>query len=227
MASRTFVWLGGAIFVGSLALCAWWYLFVLGRLPPPAGWRPLVFDALLFTIFALHHSLFARDFARAWLHAIPTRLHRSVYVWVASLLLIGVCLLWRPIGGELYDATGFGAVALTAIQVFGVGFIARSVALIDPLELAGIRLPADSSKSDGLQTSGPFRWVRHPVYFGWLLAVFGTPHMTGDRLAFAGISCLYLAAAVPWEERSLVRSFGEDYTRYMREVKWRMIPFIY
>jgi len=57
--------------------------------------------------------------------------------------------------------------------------------------------------------------------------VFGTRHMTGDRLAFAAISCLYLAAAVPWEEKSLMRSFGSDYAQYMREVKWRMIPFIY
>ena len=227
MAARAFVWLGGTTFVASLAFCAWWYLFVLGRSVPPAGWRPLLVDALLFTIFALHHSLFARDFARAWLAMIPARLQRSVYVWVASLLLVAVCLLWRPIGGELYHAGGAGAIALTAVQVFGVCFIARSAALIDPLELAGIRLPSPASATEGLQTSGPYRWVRHPLYFGWVLAVFGTRHMTGDRLAFAAISCAYLAAAVPWEERSLMRSFGEDYARYVREVKWRMIPFIY
>ena len=227
MAGRALVWLGGALFVASLALCAWWYLFVLGRLLPPAGWRPLVFDALLFTIFALHHSLFARDFARAWLARIPAHLHRSIYVWVASLLLIAVCLLWRPIGGELYDASGVRGAAHIAIQVLGVWVIARSVALIDPLELAGIRPPAGLSNADGLQTSGPYRWVRHPVYFGWVLAVFGTRHMTGDRLAFAAITLVYLAAAVPWEEKSLMRSFGSGYAQYMREVKWRMIPFIY
>jgi protein-S-isoprenylcysteine O-methyltransferase Ste14 len=148
-------------------------------------------------------------------------------VWVASLLLIAVCLLWRPIGGELYEAATSRAVAHTAIQLFGIWFIARAVALIDPLELAGIRPASDVSKTDGLQTSGPYRWVRHPVYFGWLLAVFGTAHMTGDRLAFAAITCAYLAAAVPWEERSLIRSFGEDYAQYSRDVRWRMIPFIY
>ena len=57
--------------------------------------------------------------------------------------------------------------------------------------------------------------------------VFGTPHMTGDRLAFAAITTGYLMVAIPWEERSLRRSFGENYARYMRTVKWRMIPFIY
>ncbi len=227
MAARALVWLGGALFVASLAVCAWLYLFVLGRSLPPAGWRPLVFDALLFTIFALHHSLFARDFARAWLAMIPARLQRSVYVWVASLLLIAVCLLWRPIGGEFYDASGTRGAAHITIQLLGVWVIARSVAIIDPLELAGIRQPAAQSNADGLQTSGPYRWVRHPVYFGWLLAVFGTGQMTVYRLAFASITLVYLAAAVPWEERSLMRSFGSDYAQYMREVKWRMIPFIY
>jgi methanethiol S-methyltransferase len=227
MAARAFVWLGGGIFVVSLAWCGWWYLFVLGRSLPPAGWRPLLIDALLFTIFALHHSLFARDIARRWLMRIPARLHRSVYVWVASLLLIVVCVLWRPVGGELYDATGVRAAAHIAIQLFGVLFIARSAALIDPLELAGIHVPSGTPQPDGLQTSGPYRWVRHPLYFGWVLAVFGTSHMTGDRLAFAAITVIYLAAAVPWEERSLMRSFGERYALYTREVKWRMIPFIY
>ena len=57
--------------------------------------------------------------------------------------------------------------------------------------------------------------------------VFGAPRMTGDRLAFAAITTAYLVIAIPWEERSLRRSFGEEYERYMRAVKWRMVPFIY
>jgi protein-S-isoprenylcysteine O-methyltransferase Ste14 len=51
--------------------------------------------------------------------------------------------------------------------------------------------------------------------------------MTGDRLIFAVISVLYLAVAVPWEERSLVGTFGDEYVRYQQLVRWRMIPFIY
>jgi protein-S-isoprenylcysteine O-methyltransferase Ste14 len=57
--------------------------------------------------------------------------------------------------------------------------------------------------------------------------VFGAPHMTGDRLVFAALTTGYLIAAIPWEERSLRQSFGDDYVRYSRDVKWRMIPFIY
>jgi protein-S-isoprenylcysteine O-methyltransferase Ste14 len=224
MAARAFVWLGGALFVGALLLCAWWYLIVLGQPRPSGGVDALLVDIGLVTIFALHHSLFARQFAKRLFGSLAPHLIRSVYVYVASLLLIILCFAWRPIGGELYRATGVRAVSHIAVQLAGLWCIARAVAKIDPLELAGIR-PA--SRRDGLQTSGVYAWVRHPVYLGWVLAVFGTPHMTGDRLAFAVMTTLYLVAAVPLEERSLRHSFGADYARYARAVKWRMIPFIY
>jgi protein-S-isoprenylcysteine O-methyltransferase Ste14 len=69
--------------------------------------------------------------------------------------------------------------------------------------------------------------VRHPVYLGWLLATFGAAHMTGDRLAFAGISALYLVIAMPIEERALRRSFGETYASYEQRVRWRIVPYLY
>ena len=223
--TRLFVWLGGVMFVTSLAVCVWWYLFVLGQPSLRMGWLPIVVDAILVTVFALHHSVFAREpIKRAMASAIPERLLRSVYVWIASLLLILVCLLWQPVGGDLYDATGWRAVAHASVQLAGIAVIAQSVRAIDPLELAGIR---PSSGRDGLQIGGPYRLVRHPLYLGWMLAAFGAAHMTGDRLLFAVLTTLYLAIAIPWEERSLVRSFGESYRRYQQRVRWRMIPFIY
>jgi methanethiol S-methyltransferase len=220
-----FKWSGGAIFVISLAVCLWCYLFVLGESRPWMGWAPFGFDALLITIFAMHHSVFARAGVKQLMsRAIPEPLLRSVYVWIASALLIAVCLRWQRVGGELYASPGWLAVLHAAVQLGGIAVIAQSVRAIDPLELAGIRPP---SGRDGLQVSGPYRLVRHPLYFGWMLATFGAAHMTGDRLTFAVLTSLYLAIAIPWEERSLVDSFGEAYRRYQRQVRWRMIPFIY
>jgi protein-S-isoprenylcysteine O-methyltransferase Ste14 len=225
MAARAFVWVGGGLFVASLVSCAWLYLFVLGRPALPAGWPPLSADAALVTMFSLHHSLFARERVKAWLaRRVSTALLRSTYVWIASVLLMAVSVAWQPIGGEIYRATGLLAIALTAVQLAGLLITARGVARIDPLELAGIR-PA--GQAQGLQVTGPYRWVRHPFYFGWALMVFGAAHMTGDRLAFATTTVGYLVVAIPWEEHSLRRSFGDEYERYMRDVRWRMIPFIY
>ena len=219
-----FVWTGGVLFVSSLALCAWWYLVPLGRTAPLRPWPAFAGDLLIVGAFALHHSVFARDSAKRLLARVPAHLRRSLYVWIASLLLALVCLLWRRIGGQLYDADGLGFGAAALVQLTGVALIARAVARIDPLELAGIR-PA--RPDDGLQIEGPYRWVRHPVYLGWMLAVFGAPHMTGDRLTFAALTAIYVVIAVPLEERSLRRSFGDAYARYQREVRWRIIPYVY
>ena len=118
-------------------------------------------DALIFSAFALHHSIFARDgVKRAVARLVPGALLRSMYVWTASVLLIIVCVLWRRIGGNIYHVEGAPALANVAVQLLGVYLIARSVAGLDPLELAGIHAQAQNG---GLQITGPYRLVRHPV----------------------------------------------------------------
>jgi protein-S-isoprenylcysteine O-methyltransferase Ste14 len=220
-----FVWSGGAIFVASLAFCAWWYLDVLGRPASADPWPSAAFDAALFTIFAAHHSVFARDGVKARLaRAIPVRLVRTVFVWIASVLLIAVCVLWRPIGSDVYDASGWRAWAHAAVQIAGIALVASAVRVIDPLELAGIRQPAGGGT---LQIRGPYTWVRHPVYLGWMLAAFGAAHMTAARLAFAVVSSLYLVIAIPWEERSLEHAFPREYPAYRKLVRWRVVPYVY
>jgi protein-S-isoprenylcysteine O-methyltransferase Ste14 len=221
---RLFQWAGGVAFAGALAFCAYTFVFVWSR-DADFNRAALATDALLFTIFATHHSVFAREpVKRGVARMVPDRLLRSSYVWIASLLLMSVCGLWQVIGGEVYDVGGWRAAAHATVQVAGLLLIAGAVRKIDALELAGIR---EHTRDEPLQISGPYRWVRHPVYLGWLLATFGAAHMTGDRLAFAGISALYLVIAMPIEERALRRSFGETYASYEQRVRWRIVPYLY
>jgi protein-S-isoprenylcysteine O-methyltransferase Ste14 len=220
----TFVWAGGALFVAALAFCGYAYGVTWSHAAAFDA-RAAGIDAALFSVFALHHSLLARESAKRWLsRVVPEPMLRSVYVWVASLLLIGVCLWWQPIGGEVVRHTGVLAVLHAAAQLAGVLIIALAVRIIDPLELAGIRR---HSAPESLQITGPYRWVRHPVYSGWLLLTFGPAHMTGDRLLFAGISTIYLLIAMPFEERSLRKSLGQAYDDYKRRVRFRLIPYVY
>ena len=234
---RPFAWLGGAMFVASLAFCAYSFIFPWSA-PHAPNALASIFDALLFSVFALQHSLFARTRVKGWLSRfIPHPMLRSVYVWVASLLLIAVCAAWQPVGGVVYRHAGSLGIAHALVQLLGVWLIARSAKTIDVLELAGIRHlspkrreggkrdPTDSAER--LQIAGPYRFVRHPIYLGWLLVVFGPALMTGDRLAFAGITTAYLLIAIPWEERSLHAEFGDEYDRYTRQVKWRLVPYVY
>ena len=222
------MWTGGALFVGSLTATV--YVYAIGwsatRLGRPTLWPALAANVAWFLGFALHHSLFARERVKGWVaRHVPDRLLRSCYVWVASLLWFGVVAAWQPLGGLVFEQTGTAARAVhAAVQVAGLVLIAASVAAIDALELAGIR---SGTRPSGLQARGPYRLVRHPLYFGWMLAVFGAATMTFDRLVFAGLTTIYLIVAIPWEERSLERTFGDEYERYKARVRWRMIPFVY
>jgi methanethiol S-methyltransferase len=221
---RAFQWLGGGVFVAALALCGYSYVVVWAR-SAPFDSGAIAIDFALFTAFAAHHSVFAREPVKRWLvKLVPEGLLRSVYVWIASLLLILMCVGWQPIGGDVYRAHGGLALVHAVVQLAGVLLIASAVRAIDALELAGIR---SHVADDSLQIGGPYRWVRHPLYLGWLVATFGAAHMTGDRLLFAGISMFYLIIAVPFEERSLVRSFGQDYAQYQQLVRWRIVPYVY
>lgn len=222
---RLFVWTGGAVFVGSIAATAWLYGRRFSAAADLRGWWPVAIDAALVAGFAIHHSLFAREpIKRAVARLLPERLLRSSYVWVASLLLLVVVAGWQQVGGAVYRLDGVAAWCMTAVQAAGLLMIAASVRAIHPLELAGIRT-ADSGED--LQVRGPYALVRHPLYLGWLLIVFAPAHLTGDRLAFAVLTTIYLIIAIPWEERSLERAFGAGYTRYRQRVRWRVVPYVY
>ena len=105
---------------------------------------------------------------------------------------------------------------------------ARGSARLDVLDLAGVRAVSPAPVPHvPLQTHGVYGFVRHPVYFAWVLMVVGTPHMTMTRLTFAVISTTYLAIAIPFEERGLLDVFGSEYRDYQKRVRWRIIPGVY
>ena len=183
-------------------------------------------DALIFSVFALHHSIFARDAVkRAVARRVPGALLRSMYVWTASVLLI---IVVRALATDRrkpsMPSKACRRSRTSPCSSSACDLIARSVAGLDPLELAGIHAQAQNG---GLQITGPYRLVRHPLYLGWALALFGHPHMTGDRLAFALISTIYLIVAIPYEEAALVASFGDAYRRYQASVRWRLLPYVF
>jgi protein-S-isoprenylcysteine O-methyltransferase Ste14 len=232
---RAAAWAGAGLFLASLAYFAWFYLVLLGQpVAVPAGRVPgaVAINLALFSAFALHHSAFARSGAKTLVQRLlPGPLERVTYVWLASLLLFAVCLLWQPLPGIAWQAPGPLAWALHAVQLAGIVLTLRSASRIDIWELAGVRQAREQAASSGasspLEISGPYRWLRHPIYLGWVLVVFGVPTMTSGRLLFAGVSTFYLVVAIPWEERSLQAEFGQAYRDYQRQVRWRLVPGVW
>ncbi len=230
--ARLFTWLGAALFFLSLAYFVLSYVTTFGV---PAAGRDrapaVAWNVTLFTLFAVHHSVCARERVRRWVtRLVPAPLERSFYVWIASLILIAVCALWRPVPGVAWDAEGMLLWALRLLQVTGVWLSLRSAVILDIRELAGVThmvaggLPASGPE---FKTTGPYGWVRHPIYSGWFLVVLAASPMTMTRLVFAVVSCAYLLIAIPFEERSMQASAPGAYERYAGQVRWRLLPGVY
>jgi protein-S-isoprenylcysteine O-methyltransferase Ste14 len=221
---------GGLLFAGSLLYFAWQYL---AGFDAPAhagrGGSAVAINIALFTVFALHHSVFARAGLKAAIaRAAGPALERSVYVWAASLLFVGVCAFWQPVPGQLWNVAAPWSWLLHAVQAGGAVFTLAAARHLDVLDLSGVaqatgRAPART----GLDDHGPYGLVRHPIYFAWLLLVWPTPDMNATRFVFAITSTVYLLVAIPYEERDLRRVFGETYERYSKSVRWRILPGIY
>ena len=250
--ARLFAWIGAAVFVLSLSYFVYSYWTVFGAgVDGPLRPSAVVWNVVLFSVFALHHSVFARERIRHALTQALGPLERSFYVWVASLLFIAVCWLWVPLPGVIWDVAdarvgGAARFILLVLQIGGITFSVYSAAALDAWELAGVRQvnsqgptspPSDAESETRIggvtspafefKTTGPYGLVRHPIYLGWFLIVFAVGTMTMTRFVFAVVSCVYLLVAIPFEERSLRRSTNGAYDRYMQQVPRKLVPGLY
>jgi hypothetical protein len=151
--ARLFAWIGAGLFVLSLSYFIYSYWAVFGRhTDGPLGAGVVVWNVVLFSVFALHHTVFARERIRGALTQVLGPVERSFYVWVASLLFIAVCRLWLPLPGIVWEVEGVARFILIFLQIGGIAFSVYSAAAIDIWELAGIR-----QLNSQLPTSPPSR----------------------------------------------------------------------
>jgi protein-S-isoprenylcysteine O-methyltransferase Ste14 len=145
------------------------------------------------------------------------------------LLFLLVCAWWRPVAGVAWSADGFVVWPLRGVQAAALWLTLRSAALLDIRELAGLRpqAPGPSLGPSEFTTTGPYGWVRHPIYASWFPLVFAASPMTMTRLVFAIVSGVYLLIAIPFEERAMRAASGGAYDRYMAAVRWRLLPGVY
>lgn len=219
-------WVGALLFAISLAAFLFSYAFTFAGQPVTS--RPIedtTVNLLLFAFFAAHHSLFARTRIRTWVaRTMPVLPERTLFVCVASLLLILVCWLWRLLPGTVWMVEGALAALFHSVQFAGILLVIRSAAVVGVRDLAGLSPPHGASE---LKVRGPYRWIRHPIYAGWLLLTFGVPLMTTTRFLFAAASGAYLLIAIPLEERTLRSTMSPAYARYASQVRWRLLPGVY
>jgi protein-S-isoprenylcysteine O-methyltransferase Ste14 len=191
----------------------------------------LIVNLGLVALFALQHSVMARPaFKRAWTRIVPPHLERSTYVILASLTLLFLYWQWRPLPASVWTVTNpIGVAALWAIFGTGWAMASMSTYLINHFELFGLqqvfaKVMGRESQKQPFKTPGFYRYTRHPLYFGFLLAFWATPAMSVGHLLFTLAMTGYILIAIRYEEHDLTGVFGEQYRKYQARVGM-IIPF--
>jgi len=198
------------------------------RLDGPLGTSlpaALAIDCALLTLFAVQHSVMARPwFKERWTQIVPWTIERSTYVLCASLALLLLFWQWRPLGIQVWSV-GDEAARMVLWTLSGLGWATALTAtfLINHFDLLGLRqvwLPLVGRPYTPVtfRTPLPYRLIRHPLYFGFLLAFWMTPNMTLAHLVFAIATTAYIVLAIQFEERDLLAEHGASYEEYRRNV---------
>ena len=186
--------------------------------------QALLINFLLLGVFAVQHSVMARPwFKKAWTRLVPETVERSTYVLFSSVALLLLFWLWQPMGGVIWNVENpAGRLALNMVYAVGLLTVLVTTFLINHFDLFGLRqvwlkLIGRPYKSLGFVTPGPYRYIRHPLYVGWLLSFWAAPTMTSAHLVFALATSAYIFVAIQFEERDLVRAHRE-YAEYKARV---------
>jgi protein-S-isoprenylcysteine O-methyltransferase Ste14 len=180
-------------------------------------------DIGLIALFGLQHSVMARRrFKEAWTRIVPEPLERSVYVLLASLVLILLFWFWHPLPAAIWSVSNPILVYLLW-GLFGLGWliVLLSTFLLNHFELFGLQqvwhgAGGRPAAPPEFRTPLFYKRVRHPLYSGFILAFWAIPAMSAGHLLLAAGMTLYILIAIRHEERDLVRLFGIQYQDYRR-----------
>ena len=186
-----------------------------------------IVDVILLGLFAVQHSVMARPgFKKAWTRVVPPVLERSTYVLLASLLLALLFWQWKPLLAVIWDVKNPALTLILEILFFaGWATVIVSTALINHSDLFGLRqVYLNQNYTElGFRTPFLYKFVRHPIMLGFIVAFWATPKMTLGHLLFAGATTAYILIAIQLEERDLRSIHGEAYEDYRRRVSM-LIP---
>lgn len=185
----------------------------------------LLINVLLLGVFAVQHSVMARQgFKEKWTKIVPAVIERSTYVLASSLALLLLYWLWQPMGSVIWDVSNSTlGTLLIVISLAGWLVVLASTFMIDHFELFGLKqvyfnLKGEDMPSCEFKKPGFYKVVRHPIYFGFIVAFWATPIMTTAHLLFAIGTLAYVLIGIFFEEKDLVSTFGTEYEEYKSQV---------
>jgi protein-S-isoprenylcysteine O-methyltransferase Ste14 len=191
----------------------------------------IIVDLLLMSVFAIQHSVMARkQFKQWWTQFVPKPVERSTYVLFSSLALALLLWQWRPLPTVVWHIDNPQiAMAVIGLSFAGWLILLTSTFLINHFELFGLHQVANNlagrtMPTPRFRTPLYYKFVRHPLYLGFIIAFWSAPTMTAGHLLFAAVTTAYIIVGASLEERDLIDLFGDDYRRYRQRVSM-LVPW--
>ena len=191
----------------------------------------VIVNLVLMSLFAIQHSVMARpQFKAWWTRFVPASVERTTYVLLSSLVLLLLFWQWRPLPAIIWQVENARlAAAITGLSFVGWLIALTSTFLINHFELFGLHqvisnLASRPMPAPRFRTPLYYKFVRHPLYLGFIVAFWAAPTMTLGHLLFAAVTTGYIVVGALLEERDLIVLFGDEYRRYRERVSM-LIPW--
>jgi methanethiol S-methyltransferase len=191
----------------------------------------IIIDLALMSLFAVQHSVMARKrFKQWWTQFIPKSVERSTYVLFASLTLLLLFWQWRPMSAIIWEIEEAEiAAVIMGLSILGWVIVFTSTFLINHFELFGLHQIANNLMGRKMpeptfRTPLYYKFVRHPIYLGFIIAFWAAPTMSAGHLLFAAVTTAYIFVGILLEERDLIDLFGDEYRNYKRRVSM-LVPW--
>ncbi|MGH8303249.1 MAG: methanethiol S-methyltransferase [Steroidobacteraceae bacterium] len=214
-------------FIGNVAVAKTIDTGAVSTLP-----KAVLIDVVLLSLFAVQHSVMARQgFKRVWTRIVSPHVERSTFVAAASAVLALLLWQWRPIPAEVWDVRGTALGAVLSVTFWtGWALLLLATFLIDHFELFGLRqvwayVRGAQVHAPDFKTPALYRLVRHPIYLGFVIAFWSAPSMSVGHLLFSAATTGYILLGICFEERDLIRAYGQRYREYRARVPM-LIPLL-
>ena len=190
----------------------------------------LLIDAFLSIIYFLQHSIVVRrGFKQRLGKFIPSIYHNAFYGLTSIITLILVLAFWQKTPAVIGRVEGiiFWLICVSfCLCLAGFLWGVLSLGSFDALGVKPLMLYISNKqeKPQQIVAKGPYRWVRHPLYFFLIILIWSYPVLTPDRLLFNVIWSLWIVIGTYLEDRDLHHEFGSQYSKYSSQVPM-LIPY--
>ncbi len=200
----------------------WYIQFAIDYTANYVSWQTVFLNTVLFMIFPLQHSILVRPHIKQRIQKmVPKLLERSIYVGTSGIAMMIVLYGWQRFDPMLYRFES----SWTFDLVFYAALFSITLALrnLNHNSMFGLKqgyvlLKGGEMPAEDLQTTGLYKYVRHPLTSLLIITLWAHESMTAGRFQWNLLFTAYALIGTFFEERDLIRKYGQSYLDYRNHV---------